>query len=87
MLCCRSDKSENLLKNFRIRKKRNLDRVFEVDELCVEDFINGMVGAESLDAFSHSIVQENLNENLNLKKRAFWNIGFLLSLSGLLDFY
>ena len=75
------------MKNFRIRKKRNLDRVFKVDELCVEDFINGMVGAEGLDAFSHSIVQENLNENLNLKKRAFWNIGFLLSLSGLLDFY
>ena len=45
-----------------------------------------MVGAESLDAFSHSIVQENLNGNLNLKKRAFWNIGFLLSLSGILDF-
>ena len=74
------------MKNFRIRKKRNLDRVFEVDELCVEDFINGMVGAESLDAFSHSIVQENLNGNLNLKgfleywifTFTFWIIGFLL---------
>ena len=41
-------------------KFANLNGLLQIDKLGVKDFVDGVVGAERLDSFSHSVVEQYL---------------------------
>ena len=41
-------------------KLANLNGLLQIDKLGVEDFVDGVVCAERLDSFSHSVVEQYL---------------------------